>query len=590
MQFSHITLLVLFLSACTFTSDEEYFENIDPPDPAGITMELSDHNGRDTIHIYETTKFRYRIDANGGRVKSVSVTAAGILYESGQSPSGEFTIYQTSPSRTYEVLLEFTSTSGTGSIADVLGAEGFIGSRKWIVAAHFQRPPAPVVDLKIVDGMLRVSWPAYTKSNFKRYRVYRYNGNNTYGTEITDPKQNFWFDDGYTGGPLLVRYVVTVENSIGSISGERNYSHPLNVRFTLNKNDTTVTMQWDKNPFYGAFKEYVIKTLPNVTEVITQIEDTVKTFKLNDLYFGGHKTVSFEADANQNDILFNNVQQIVALGDSLPEATAIYYSNELNSFVLKQVSPKKPLILNDNLEVTAGWTLNHPISILPYPGRYYFDFASDRINMVDLVTQEVKTRITGTSLTGRDGAGNGTILIRSYTRNFGKFYYYSGIEDMFNQKLLYLEGSSSTVFDVGALPVNLADDGKHFVAMTDKKVYKVIPGDTSVLVGDLPEGKFIGFRTDDSNEIIFDNGSTIVIYDANTLAYLRSVGPPEGGFSYSAYDHQSKYMLWKKSNTNDAYLVHIETNSYKRTKIASSAILLKGHLFIPASGLYIKVL
>jgi hypothetical protein len=585
-----IALVVLFLTGCTFSSDEEYFNSVDPPDVSKVSISLSEANEGDTIRIYESTKFHYNINTNGGRIRSVRVSVGRVAYINGSNSSiGEFNVYSTSQSGTFEISIEFTSTTGSGSLADVLGGEEFSGFKKWVLVCDFSRPAIPTVDLKIENGLLKVTWPKYSKPNFEKYVVYRQVNDHSYGTEINDPNQNEWFDDGYTGGPTSVKYRVAIFNTVGSSSAERYYSYNPRIQFTFNKQDTSATLKWNKNPFHKAFKEYVISNLPNIAATITDISDTVRTIKLSNLFFGDQQTVTFEVNAIKNDILFNTVRHAFSLGDSIPIARSIYYSPHLQSYVLAQDYPHKILFMNSDFEITREQSAE--LSAFPYPGKYYYNFPADRINQVDIETGTMKTRVTGPSVIGWNVAGNGVIIVKAYYRNFGRYHYNASVYDLQNEKTLYSAGISSTQFDVTALPMRMADDGKYFITLSNHHVYKVIPGDTSTHIGFLnPAAQLVGFRTDKSNEMMFNKGSSIALYDANTLSWLRDVGPPQNGFQFSSYDHQTKYMLWTRRNSNDAYLVNIETGGYKHIKFNAQAVLLNGFLFIPSRGLYIKVL
>ncbi|WP_276372156.1 hypothetical protein [Chryseolinea sp. H1M3-3] len=585
-----IALILLFLTSCTFSSDEEYFNTVDPPDVSKASISLSEANEGDTIRIYESTKFHYNINTNGGRIKSVRASVGRVAYVSGSNSSiGEFNVYSTSQSGTFELLIEFTSTTGTGSLADVLGGEELSGFKKWVLVCDFSRPATPTVDLRIENGLLKVTWPKYLKPNFQKYVVYRYADGISYATEIKDANQNSWFDDGYSGGPKSVKYGVSIHSAVGSSNAERNYSYNPLIQFTFNKQDTSATLKWNKNPFHKAFKEYVISNPPNIAVTITDISDTVRTIKLSNLFFGDQQAVTFEVNAIKNDIAFNTVQHAFILGDSIPVARSIYYSPHIHAYVLAQDYPHKILFMNSDFKITREQ--NAELSTFPYPGKYYYNFPTDRINQVDIETGTMKTRVTGSSVIGWNVAGNGVIIVKAFYRNFGKFHYNASVYDLQNDKALFSTGISSTQFDVTALPMRMADDGKYFITLSNHQVYKVIPGDTSTLIGSLnPAAQFIGFRTDKSNEVMFNKGSSMALYDANTLSWLRDVGPPQNGFQFSSYDHQTKYMLWTRRNSNDAYLVNIETGGYKHIKLTAQAVLLNGFLFIPGRGLYIEVL
>lgn len=594
MKPTHFYLLILLLlAACTFNSDEEYFENIEPLDTSKLSVELTDDNAGDTIKIFQATRFLYAISTNGGTIKSVAIKGAGVDMTT-TSATGEFSVSSDENlTGTHILSIEFTASTGTGSVADVLGAEQVRGVRKWILVADLRRPSDFLVDTKIVDGRLRLSWPIYSKPNFLKYNVARETASGDYvGVDITDPKQNFWFDESFVGGPKAARYKVVVQSVLGSKIREQTFTHRYNVDFNFNKNDTTVTLNWKKNPFYGAFKEYVIKGFDSQSETITQIGDTARTYKLKKLYFGHSASLSFETNSLSDDVAYNDEKANFKLGDDLPVQGQIFYSKHLKSYVL-QAKPYTMMFLNDEFEITSELTSGdfYDIGDLPYPGQFGYNMSIQ----IDLTNGVTKKPLMPDPLYYFKGLGNSLIAVRGSSRSFGLNHYVTYIQDPVSKKILYKKSESSKYFDQKVNPITPSDDGNYFL-MTNEHAFYKIENDTSVLLGPFNPGlKFEGFRVDKSSELMFSGLNSVFIYDINNFQLLREIDLPETGCKLMSYDPQTKYSVWTKSTSsntysNTSYLINIETGNTKTIQTSPFVYLINGYLFLIPSGSYIKII
>ena len=160
-------LFVFFNISCEYELKEKYF--VDLQKPATVPAIYVDLNLKtDTIFFYWANSINLNIDAGNLKINKV------IFYPDNKEVEG------TNNSKTYSVVLHFFEAgihkfkmtiltgSGTSSIADHLGAEGFLfGSREWtLVAKSFDT--GIKMSAQIINNGLMLNWKKYDGNDFKR--------------------------------------------------------------------------------------------------------------------------------------------------------------------------------------------------------------------------------------------------------------------------------------------------------------------------------------------------------------------------------------------------------------------------------------
>ncbi len=69
------------------------------------------------------------------------------------------------------MVLEVITGSGTNSIADILGAEGYVFSKTWVLNVY--KDYNTKLDTRVKNGCLNFSWEKYPVPDFKEYIIYR---------------------------------------------------------------------------------------------------------------------------------------------------------------------------------------------------------------------------------------------------------------------------------------------------------------------------------------------------------------------------------------------------------------------------------
>ena len=130
---SIVTLLLLFLPACSYETDEIYFKEIPPPQHE-ITFTLDKYNEDDVIYLSRPETFSFEIGITPGKIERVQLMLNDevLLTTLGGKISYPFDDDLIKPG-VYEMTIEVIALPGTGSLAEETGFEKLHLSRSWTV-------------------------------------------------------------------------------------------------------------------------------------------------------------------------------------------------------------------------------------------------------------------------------------------------------------------------------------------------------------------------------------------------------------------------------------------------------------------------
>ncbi|WP_160143979.1 hypothetical protein [Chryseolinea soli] len=576
------------LSACVFDADEEYFKDLAKPDPSTVggsitIVDLGNYNPGDTIDLFGSTTFNFSLSGTHGKVESATLSLDGEKVSNGTT--GSFTMEKRQLSDgTFALTLELITGSGTGSLAEAVGSEKFKITLKWIARVDLSPPLQPVPTLDIVDGFLTVQWPAYTKPNFQSYLITReLPSGATQSFEIKDKQTVSWRDESYAGGLAApVTYTVSVVSEIGKVtSAPIDRVDPIDFRFSFNTSDSTFTYKWKPTKLYGTFKgyEFAHSGGKDIT-VLTDVNDSTFTDKLSSIRFGEEAVVGFVVRSKAEGFPAYSTWSTCKLGKPLPFAAVgkIRFNAYLNRLVA--VDADNNLVeLNEQFQpVRTIATLRSTSWRMPYPGNYVYSttaaFAADNIFRLKLEDgSEASYEYDYLDSSPYSVASNGLICI-DYDRppihlpsGDKPPLYVTRAVDPAGGTSVFAESSTTT-----KLSAVISEDGRYIWA-NNNRVFK-ISGGTSQLIGSFSgPGTFIGFRQDNSDEMMFRDGNQIKFYDTNTFALIRSINPPVSTFSWNGlYDVRTKNMFWtRNAPPSNPYTVNIETGVTRAIPVADNA-------------------
>lgn len=194
--------IVFALVSCEYKADSEYYRELDTP-AVSIPLEinLNDVAPNDTIYIMNVTRLTLEVNTFGKSLKDIQYMIDDQIYSSGH----EAIIYpHDMADGTYKLTVVVAVSSGTESLADMMGIEGYEGEMSWNVRImkNFE-PELKLGFRKNADNLLEFYWETsyIPKSIFEKYEV---RGDTS--INITDQDQkNVTFEDylcGWTGGSV----------------------------------------------------------------------------------------------------------------------------------------------------------------------------------------------------------------------------------------------------------------------------------------------------------------------------------------------------------------------------------------------------
>lgn len=252
---SNILIICLFaisLVGCEYNLDQEYFKNVEKP---GEThqLELSLTNEADTIEILDRTELSFNFNTFGLRQLKGVITLNG---SEKTLSSSEETFYINPGNYTagfYTLKATFYTGSGSGSIADNIGAEGYAIEKTWVLLIDGRTAPTITPTKSISeDGFLQLTWPKCNQYNFISYEIKK---NSRVVRVITDQNCTSFKDSTFVGGharySIDVKVVTQNKSSYGNeIYIDEKFPRIHSERIDLDK----LRVYWDKSAYRCKYK------------------------------------------------------------------------------------------------------------------------------------------------------------------------------------------------------------------------------------------------------------------------------------------------------------------------------------------------
>ena len=210
-----IFLAIISFTGCEYHTDKEFVNDIKQPDNADYTIVLNPSDS-----VYYIGKHSYFVCeglSDEVRVYNIRVYVDDSIVADINDPRCMFFINGENYTEGHHVLtIVATTSSGSGSLADILSSEGFLFTFKWdLIVDH--SPPTGAVQITNIfndDGILRIEWEKYKHPNFKYYELFKTvidkygNSHRNFLGVVFDQSQNYFPDESYIGGKAIYEVVV----------------------------------------------------------------------------------------------------------------------------------------------------------------------------------------------------------------------------------------------------------------------------------------------------------------------------------------------------------------------------------------------
>ncbi len=256
-------LLLLLSAACTFEPELENFIELSQI-PSVQVGDIYLSNTSDTFQVFaRTARVEYDIDVANEDTILVTVYVDDHRHDLLYTSKGNFVLHANDYEEGYHSLrLEAVTNTGTGSIADKLGAEGLVWSKEWTFLINFEPPqPVNITAAYPEDGRLIIEWEESNVPTEKLITVELAAGRETWSYRVSNAHQTRLVDTVYTGGDIRI----TLEN-IATNPDDPSPIARYNTTFPTSEivKQTTnelghVTVYWNRPLFHRNFGKYTLK-------------------------------------------------------------------------------------------------------------------------------------------------------------------------------------------------------------------------------------------------------------------------------------------------------------------------------------------
>ena len=254
-----ILLPALLFYSCEYEPKDVYHhpanKNVEAPQLEIVKLTLGDVN--DTIYLHTNKFVQFQFQSNPQEILAIEFILDDEPITAVESNNGAFSLFagQLADGNHTLTMTVYTST-GTGSIADQIGAEAFIFSKSWTVAVDKNRKL--FVKTEAVDGYLKIIWEKCRANDFKEYVVQRSIWWSGESKEIRRLQSNELVDNSYVGEGG--RYTIWINDIYDELTFwcevELEREFPVIQAKAIENN--VYQLYWKKHKYYNAVSEYQV--------------------------------------------------------------------------------------------------------------------------------------------------------------------------------------------------------------------------------------------------------------------------------------------------------------------------------------------
>lgn len=328
-----LLFLVLFITTCeelTYEPEKENTVDIKGPVLTDVFIDFS--NTTDTLNLWGESILHYNLNPGTKRLDHLDIYIDSNWVSTSESlTEASFSTLQFSNSQ-HTLRFDIYLHSNNNSLADILGLEiVIINYTKPIRIDNAPPDPVAISEFQASNGMLKIVWPEYKRSNFQEYQVYT----NGYKTEtINSASTNYYYDPYFVGKPRTYSIVIKAANHVRE---GITITYSDSMRFiSLSANDENrLVFQWEKFKYYTGFESYIIVQGEN--EVIAEIPTLETTTYIGDkVSFGNELLYHIEVKKSTYDnTIFSTNNLSICLGTKIPsyEGNRVFYDPRTDSYL-----------------------------------------------------------------------------------------------------------------------------------------------------------------------------------------------------------------------------------------------------------------
>ena len=597
-------LLIVIITSCQFIPDDvHYVERSKPESPEVEIIELS--LDTDSIFLTDFQNIRFQFSAGKHSIMQVGILIDGEEKYVRSNYRDNFTIKASDLSEgIHKLSFSVITNSNSGSIADLLGYEGFqFISNEWTLVCVKNDRRASFIHKQIENGKLKLSWEEHNKVNFKSYRITKKYDNFAGIVKEFRTTVPYLVDEAYVGETAYYDVYTEYNSSAGYEFhwAEIAFKNSLPLIQIRRNPENGYEIFWENNQFEQAVKNYRLIDLksPADTVILWQGDPSDDNhFAMAGAVFGNKISYRLVAIPKLPDKLFNN-------DDLLFHSTSYDGLVGERSFTYTQIAAvgeQELLLLKDNFIYRYSVSKEKLLDSLTYswthcgqgygrfslsPGRKYFtasESCNNKLvlmqpgNLADYKSYPIDHIITqGMRFNSLPVSDNGIVVAKDYN---GVHIY-----DVLRDELI-----GSVIFNESVEATGISSLGNYFAIQTSiLRFYKITNQKVITVWESNHLYSFIfnsyAYDPEKPDQIILHDGSTLYHKNASDFTTIKSFPLKEENIVN--YDFFTRRLLaW-----SDGYLSVYSIDDGElifQTKADSRVILLQHSCRLALNTIYLK--
>lgn len=568
-----LTSLMLILVACDYEPIGENVLDINPPEEnISVEISLNDFTPLDTIYIYKYTRFSLKLSSTK-LLRSLSV----LLDDMPVSDGYDFGINPNELSEgLHKIRIKSTFTSGTGSLAEILGMEGYEGEISWNILVKHNPEQEIIVKYQInPDGFTEIFWNNPFPSHLTEKFILHLKSPQYKSISFNDINHKSYVDSGYVCD--WASYELSIYLKDGSVfRKDLSFSKPIPKLYSEDLGPDKLRIYWDKpfaNARYNIFMEslQIESGTTDTSIVVNQIFGKSRQFRLE--IEPGAKI--FKNSYNTFNV-YNWHYQGISLG--IPNWSVYAYNKKDNIILGQKYDGLVAFDGNTLQEKNTVWITGNPwgfayggkIASAPHnstvaamTGEETLIFADNRFdNPIKILSLKGDFNTKLSALTSNDRffvVENGSKICKIYNSLNGQFL--DSIS--FNFKTTYTFPGF----------ISVTDDGKYFCASSESgiEVFEIVGTKARLVYTDTRLYKGAMFVPGQSDKLLVRVDSKIEIRQIPNFNLVQSLDVSEYGAVLCNIDPASQNLLYfqndtlKVCNTNNLSVTICKLRSDERT-------------------------
>lgn len=281
-----ISTTILLFTSCEYDPGGNNFLDINPPeDSIQIEISLNDQHPADTLYLYQNTLISIKISSPKD-LQQAKVLLDGQEYKDIWSEPLDFMIYPDQINEgSHKLTVDAIFNSGSGSLADLMGLEGYKGELSWNIRIIHNPQDKFEVNYRInEEGYMELFWTnAIPDSYINRYNIHSGLTQQT-DIEIHDSKQKSFVDYGFVCEDAY--YEVKTYLKDGNIfSKNLSINAPIPSLYFEDLGLDSLRVYWDKPFANGRFNLIadnitLAAEFPDTSIIIPQLYGKTRQFRL----------------------------------------------------------------------------------------------------------------------------------------------------------------------------------------------------------------------------------------------------------------------------------------------------------------------